>query len=149
MEQRQPMLTACKRVAASAALLLLAVAWPTAQASTQYEVAADLADETLADETNVLADRASSSPALFLVPRAEAAIREAFEVTQSAAENSPDEESAQTVATSPMAKTKSPADATDINESQTEAPLGMNTRLPGVSEKDLLLFKKQMYRKDI
>ena len=144
MEQRQPMLTAYKRVAASAALLLLAVAWPTAQASTKYEVAADLADET-----EVLADRASSSPALFLVPRAEAAIREAFEVTQSAAENSPDEESAQTVATSPMAKTKSPADATDINESQTEAPLGMNTRLPGVSEKDLLLFKKQMYRKDI
>jgi len=144
MAQRQPMLTAYKRVAASAALLLLAVAWPTAQASTKYEVAADLADET-----EVLADRASSSPALFLVPRAEAAIREAFEVTQSAAENSPDEESAQTVATSPMAKTKSPADATDINESQTEAPLGMNTRLPGVSEKDLLLFKKQMYRKDI
>ncbi|MCH8100123.1 MAG: hypothetical protein IIB74_06770 [Proteobacteria bacterium] len=125
MAQRHPMLTAYKRVAASAALLLLAVAWPTAQASTQYEVAADLADETAA------------------------AIREAFEVTQSAAENSPDEESAQTVATSPMAKTKSPADATDINESQTEAPLGMNTRLPGVSEKDLLLFKKQMYRKDI
>ena len=144
MAQRQPMLTACRRVAASAALLLLAVAWPTAQASTKYEVAADLADET-----EVLADRASSSPALFLMPRAEAAIREAFEVTQSAAENSPDEESAQTVATSPMAKTKSPADATDINESQTEAPLGMNTRLPGVSEKDLLLFKKQMYRKDI
>ncbi len=144
MAQRQPMLTAYKRVAASAALLLLAVAWPTAQASTKYEVAADLADET-----EVLADRASSSPALFLVPRAEAAIREAFEVTQSAAENSPDEESAQTVATSPMAKTKSPADATDINESQTEAPLGMNARLPGVSEKDLLLFKKQMYRKDI
>jgi len=144
MAQRQPMLTAYKRVAASAALVLLAVAWPTAQASTKYEVAADLADET-----EVLADRASSSPALFLMPRAEAAIREAFEVTQSAAENSPDEESAQTVATSPMAKTKSPADATDINESQTEAPLGMNTRLPGVSEKDLLLFKKQMYRKDI
>ena len=144
MAQRQPMLTACRRVAASAALLLLAVAWPTAQASTKYEVAADLADET-----EVLADRASSSPALFLMPRAEAAIREAFEVTQSAAENSPDEESAQTVATSPMAKTKSAADATDINESQTEAPLGMNTRLPGVSEKDLLLFKKQMYRKDI
>ena len=144
MAQRQPMLTACRRVAASAALLLLAVAWPTAQASTKYEVAADLADET-----EVLADRASNSPALFLVPRAEAAIREAFEVTQSAAENSPDEESAQTVATSPMAKTKSAADATDINESQTEAPLGMNTRLPGVSEKDLLLFKKQMYRKDI
>lgn len=144
MAQRQPMLTAYKRVAASAALLLLAVAWPTAQASTKYEVAADLADET-----EVLADRASSSPALFLVPRAEAAIREAFEVTQSAAENSPDEESAQTVATSPMAKTKSAADATDINESQTEAPLGMNTRLPGISEKDLLLFKKQMYRKDI
>ncbi|MCH7537190.1 MAG: hypothetical protein IID57_04995 [Proteobacteria bacterium] len=125
MAQRQPMLTAYKRVAASAALLLLAVAWPTAQASTKYEVAADLADETAA------------------------AIREAFEVTQSAAENSPDEESAQTVATSPMAKTKSPADATDVNESQTEAPLGMNTRLPGVSEKDSLLFKKQMYRKDI
>lgn len=125
MEQRHPMLTACRRVAASAALLLLAVAWPTAQASTQYEVAADLADETAA------------------------AIREAFEVTQSAAENSPDEESAQTVTTSPMAKTKSPADATDVNESQTEAPLGMNTRLPGVSEKDSLLFKKQMYRKDI
>lgn len=141
MAQRQPMLTAYKRVAASAALLLLAVAWPTAQASTKYEVAAD--------ETEVLADRASSSPALFLVPSAEAAIREAFAVTQSAAENSPDEESAQTVATSPMAKTKSAADATDINESQTEAPLGMNTRLPGVSEKDLLLFKKQMYRKDI
>ena len=144
MEQRQPMLTACRRVAASAALLLLAVAWPSAQASTKYEVAADLADET-----EVLADRASSSPALFLVPGAEAAIREAFEVTQSAAENSPDEESAQTVATSPMAKTKSPADATDINGSQTAAPLGMNTRLPGISEKDLLLFKKQMYRKDI
>ena len=144
MEQRQPMLTACRRVAASAALLLLAVAWPSAQASTKYEVAADLADET-----EVLADRASSSPALFLVPGAEAAIREAFEVTQSAAENSPDEESAQTVATSPMAKTKSAADATDINGSQTAAPLGMNTRLPGISEKDLLLFKKQMYRKDI
>lgn len=149
MALRQPMLKACKRVAASAAILVLASAWHTAQASANHEVAAGLADESLAEESAVLVDHASSSIAMLLAPRAEAAIREAFEVTQSAAENSPDEESAQTVATSPMAKTKSAADATDINESQTEAPLGMNTRLPGVSEEDLLLYKKQMFRKDI
>ena len=149
MALRQPMLKACKRVAASAAILVLASAWHTAQASANHEVAAGLADESLAEESAVLVDHASSSTALLLAPGAEAAIREAFAVAQSASEDSAGEESAQTIAKSPMAKAKPSADATDANESQTEAPLGMNTRLPGVSEKDLLLFKKQMYRKDI
>lgn len=143
MAERQPMPKASKNIAASAAILLLAALY-TAPASANQEVAAGLTDETEA-----LAGRDSISPTGFLAPRAAAAIRDAFRVAQSVSESSPDVASAQTIATPPMAEAKPSADATDVDDSQTDTPLGMNTRLPGVSEKDLLLYKKQMYRKDI
>ncbi len=143
MAERQPILKARKSIAASAAILLLA-AWYAGPASANQEVAA-----SLTDETEILADRDSESPARFLVPRAEAAIRDAFKDAQSVSESSPDVDSAQTIATPPMVEAKSSADATHVENSQTETPHGINTRLPGVSEKDLLLYKKQMYRKDI
>ncbi len=143
MAGRQSMSKAHKNIAASAAILLLA-AWYTTPANANQEVAA-----SLTDETEILAEHYSYSPARFLVPRAEAAIRDAFKVAPSVSESSPDFDSAQTIASPPMAEAKSPADAAGIDDGQTETPHGMKTRLPGVSEKDLLLYKKQMYRKDI
>ena len=143
MAERQSMSKARRNIAASAAILLLA-AWYTLPANANQEVAA-----SLTDETEILADSDSYSPARFLIPRAEAAIRDAFKVTQSLSDSGPDVDSAQTIATPPMAEAKSPADTTGVEDGQTEIPHFMNTRLPGVSEEDLLLYKKQMFRKDI
>ena len=137
MAERQFMLKAHKTFAASAAVLML-VAWLSVPAIASHEVAPGLADKNA-----VLVERESESPAPFLTskvlapkvlaPRAEAAIREAFKAAS----------------VPPLAKAKSSADATSVDPSRAETPLGMNTRLPGVSEKDMLLYKKQMYRKDI
>jgi len=144
MAARQTMLKAYKTFAASAAVLML-VAWLTVPAIASHEVAPGLADK---NEALVKLERESESPALFLrpkvltpdvlAPRAEAAIREAFKA-----------ESTEATPVPPLAKAKPSADASNVDHSRAETPLGMNTRLPGVSEKDMVLFKKQMYRKDI
>ena len=143
MAARQSMPQAYKRLAASAVVLMLA-AWqagPANAASNSHILSEEVADATLhipnSKLTTEIADREATenddAPTRLLAPRAEAAIREAFKA----------------VATTPMAEAKSSPEATEVDDVPAETPRGMNTRLPGVSEKDLSLFRKQMYRKDI
>ena len=139
MAERQSMPQAYKRLAASAAVLML-VAWqvgPAHAASNSHIPSDAVADATLlipdSNLTTEIADRGLESPTRLLAPRAEAAIREAFKAA----------------ATTPMAEAKLSPDATEVDDAVPETPHDMNTRLPGVSEEDLSSFRKQMYRKDI
>ena len=143
MADGQPMQRAFRNFAASAAVLLLAT-WYALPAMASNEVAA-----SLTDKTEGLAERESESQTRFLAPRAEAAIRKAFAVAQGVPHASSDSRSPQAAAVPPLAEADSSADATGADDSRDVSPAGMNTRLPGVSEKDLLLYKKQMYRRDI
>jgi hypothetical protein len=75
----------------------------------------------------------TTPPGNLLAPRASAAIRNAFMSSH----------------TPPMAGTDAkPVSASEDDES-TVPDSGMNTELPGVSDSDLVRFKKQMYRRDI
>ena len=78
-------------------------------------------------------DEIEATPSSLLAPRAAEAIRNAFMSSH----------------TPPMigADTK-PASASESDES-TVPDAEMNTELPGVSDEDLLRYKKQMYRRDI
>ena len=68
-----------------------------------------------------------------LAPRASAAIRNAFISSH----------------TPPLVGADAkPVSASEDDESTVPDP-GMNTKLPGVSDEDLLRYKKQMYRRDI
>lgn len=84
-----------------------------------------------------------------LVPRAEAAIREAFDESEPLATEAVDVDLIKTVLRAPMAGTESESEsgvATDVShEPQPE----MKTQLPGVTENDLSNFKKEMFRRDI
>jgi len=68
-----------------------------------------------------------------LAPRAAAAIRNAFMLSH----------------TPPMVGTEAKPVSTSEDEDSTVPDSGMNTELPGVSDEDLLRYKKQMYRRDI
>jgi len=143
MADGQPMQKAYRNFAASAAVLLLAT-WLAVPAIASHEVAA-----SLTDKTEALAERESKSQTWFLAPRAEAAIREAFAFARDVPDASRDSSSPQAAAVPPLAEADSSADASGADDSRDVTPPGMNTRFPGVSEKDMLLYKKQMYRRDI
>jgi hypothetical protein len=82
-----------------------------------------------------------------LAPRAEAAIRDAFEESDRTSIDSPDADISSTVLAPPMAGTESKPEASDDNG---ENPVsGMNTMLPGVSDDLSSRYKKQMFRRDI
>jgi hypothetical protein len=82
-----------------------------------------------------------------LAPRAEAAIRDAFEESDRFSIDSPDVNASRAVLAPPMAGMDSKADTTDDNG---EEPVsGMNTKLPGVSDDLSSRYKKQMFRRDI
>lgn len=68
-----------------------------------------------------------------LAPRAAAAIRDAFRLSS----------------TPPMAGTDTKPEAATDDDKSMLPDSGMNTELPGVSDEDLLRYKKQMYRRDI
>lgn len=143
MADGQPTQKAYRKFAASAAVLLL-ITWHAVPAIASQEVAA-----SLTDKTEALAERESKSQTRFLAPRAEAAIREAFAIARDVPDASRDSSSPQAASVPPLAEADSSADASGTDDSRDVTPPGMNTRLPGVSEKDLLLYKKQMYRRDI
>lgn len=119
MAERRPVQNPHRYFAASAAVLLLAAG---------YSVPA-----IAASNGALLSDDVAAATLKILAPRAKAEIREVFN----------------TAIKIPMAETKPAADATDVDRSQADAPSGLRTRLPGVSEKDWSLYRKQMYRKDI
>jgi hypothetical protein len=93
-------------------------------------------------------DIESVSSTSFLVPRAEAAIRNAFEQSDSASSNSSVLNQTNALLTPPMAGTDTKTESTD-DEKQQVPESGMNTKLHGVSDDDSSRFKKQMYRRDI
>jgi len=82
-----------------------------------------------------------------LAPRAEAAIRGAFEESDRTSIDSPDADASRTVLSPPMAGTKSKAETVDDNGENPDSR--MNTKLPGVSDDLSLRYKKQMFRRDI
>jgi len=93
-------------------------------------------------------DIESVSSASILVPRAEAAIRNAFEESDSASSDTSGLDLTNALLTPPMAGTDTKIESTDA-EKQPEPESGMNTKLPGVSDDDSSRYKKQMYRRDI
>tara|TARA_R110002096_G_scaffold117236_3_gene254155 strand:+ start:15132 stop:15647 length:516 start_codon:yes stop_codon:yes gene_type:complete len=104
---------------------------------------------TSADKPAIAIRTKMVNPASLLAPRAEAAIREAFEDSSSeSATPAPAGAFLKTTVTPPMADVETGADpVTDDTETPTES--GMTTRLPGVSDAELSRFKKQMFRRDI
>jgi hypothetical protein len=84
-----------------------------------------------------------------LVPRAAAAVRNAFEETDSADSDVPDATLTNAVLTPPMAGTESKQDSDSDSDVGPQSDSGMNTKLPGISDDDSSRYKKQMYRRDI
>jgi hypothetical protein len=99
------------------------------------------------DTASIKVDVRSASG--LLAPRAEAAIRHAFESSEMAVTDSSSTVSARLLQTPPMAGTDSKSEPTADEDSHTEQESGMNTKLPGISDDDLVRYKKQMYRRDI
>lgn len=95
-----------------------------------------------AGEESPIADVEALSPQHLLAPGVEAALSKVFEEELANPEVSADSTSA------PLAETQPDPDTLDrpLPEAKTTP---MNTRVPGVSDDDLVNFKRQMYRKDI
>jgi len=103
--------------------------------------AALIIDESGLEEHSVV------SSASFLAPRAEEAIREAFEEIDSAEGKSSDAALSDAIPSLPIAGTESKAEPAKTNDK--EVVSGMNTKLPGISDEDMTRYKKQMFRRDI
>jgi len=93
-------------------------------------------------EQSAIANVEALSPQHLLAPGVEAALRRVF------SEEIPRDEEAIESASAPLAETQPEADTLNRPLPETE-PAPMNTRVPGVSDDDLVNFKQQMYRKDI
>jgi len=92
--------------------------------------------------------KVASSESL-LVPRAAAAVRDAFEETDGTDSDAADATLTNAVLTPPMAGTESKQDSDSDSDAISESDSGMNTKLPGISDDDFSRYKKQMYRRDI
>ena len=84
-----------------------------------------------------------------LVPRAAAAVRDAFRETDSADSDVADATLTNAVLTPPMAGTKSKQNSDNDSDAGPQSDSVMNTKLPGISDDDFSRYKKQMYRRDI
>ena len=101
--------------------------------------------------SNVISDdefKIASSESL-LVPRAAAAVRDAFEEIDRTDSDVADTMLTNAVLTPPMAGTDSKADSDGDSDAGSQPDSGMNTKLPGISDDDFSRYKKQMYRRDI
>lgn len=108
-------------------------------------VSHDLPAPEIEDDTSINEIETISSSSL-LAPRAEAAIRDAFEEIDSSSQESATDLS-KTALTPPIAGTTTEVETA---REKSEGPArGMNTKLPGISDDALLRYKKQMYRRDI
>ena len=103
--------------------------------------APSIIDETGLDESSVI------SSASLLAPRAEEAIREAFEEIDSAELGSSNTALPDAKLRLPIVGTESKAESTQTDDK--EVVSGMNTKLPGISDEDMTRYKKQMFRRDI
>ena len=100
-----------------------------------------------ADTAGVEIEKAATTS--LLAPRAEAAIREAFRNNDEAAVESSKTAFSRAVLTPPMVGTDSKIEHQNDADNRARPDSGMNTRLPGVSNDAMLLYKKKMYRRDI
>lgn len=98
--------------------------------------------ETSAEKTSLLQDVALTSPKNLLAPRAEAAIRDAFQESEALLV-------VKAPMTAPMAGTKAQTETVTEEDEPEKSDLSMNTKLPGISDDDMVRYKKQMYRRDI
>ena len=100
------------------------------------------AAETSVGKTSLLENVAMSSSENLLAPRAEAAIRDAFQESEALVV-------VNSAITAPMAGTKTQTETVTEEDEPVKSDLSMNTKLPGISDDDMLRYKKQMYRRDI
>jgi len=96
----------------------------------------DLARDSVEKSTRLNQVSVTSASGL-LAPRAEAAIREAFE------------DSEELILTAPMTGAKIEVEAAVEEDNLDDTAIEMTTKLPGISDDDLSRFRKQMYRRDI
>ncbi len=95
---------------------------------------------SITDDEAIAAIEITASYSL-LAPRAEAAIRNAFDSSNA--------EVTGVAHTPPMAGTDAKSEPASHDDERAETDPVMNTRLPGISDDDFLRYKKQMYRRDI
>ncbi len=84
-----------------------------------------------------------------LLPRAEAAVRNAFKDSAHAVRISADSEWTSAVQLPPMAGADSTSASSPVKDDQSGPITPLNTRLPGISDEVLSRYKQQMYRRDI
>jgi hypothetical protein len=138
-------------LAAICAVPALAATSPRMPCSEAREATLDVPDNALitasvSHDTPIEEIEVSSSTSM-LAPRAEAAIRDAFDESDSAATVPAEIELSIAVMIPPMAGTDSKTKPADENDEKSVS--GMNTKLPGISDDAMLRYKKQMYRRDI
>lgn len=109
-------------------------------------VSQDASAPTSKDEPSIDPIKVVASTNL-LAPRAEAAIRDAFEESDPTSIDSPHADVSRALLAPPMAGRKSTAETNDDNGEEPDP--GMNTKLPGVSDELFSRYKKQMFRRDI
>ncbi len=97
------------------------------------------------DKNAGLEEVSASSASDLLAPRAEAAIRDAFEDSEEASLTS----TITVPVAAPMAGAETKTDAAAEEDDQDDRKIEMTTKLPGISDDDLSRYRKQMYRRDI
>lgn len=101
------------------------------------------------DATSAAMELNELAPERLLAPQAEQAIRDAFDDNQNERRTLLRQPLFQKISSAPLVETDDElSDEADQEDVEETAP-SMNTRLPGISDADLLLYKKQMYRRDI
>jgi len=84
-----------------------------------------------------------------LTPRAAAAIREVFENSDTFDMTPSSTDAASDALPSPLLDTGSKPAVSEKANSDVDTESAMNTKLPGISDEELIRYKKQMYRRDI
>jgi hypothetical protein len=85
----------------------------------------------------------------FLTPRAAAAIRDAFKNSDEVDATPSSMDVASATRPSPLVGTSSKPAASEKTDRNVDTESAMHTKLPGISDEDLVRYKKQMYRRDI
>lgn len=169
--KRQQSLAAISRIAALAAVISLSPSAviaattaaipceestaPSLQVTVQELVSRNLnhsVSVSIVKSEDAVRESKAVSTMRVLVPRAEAAIRDAFDEAQNdsvSLRNEAPQLLRDISLKSPFAGAPSKAIKPQEKTQSIEAEPGMNTKLPGVSDDDLSRYKKQMYRRDI
>ncbi len=111
------------------------------------ELAAELVSHSASSAKNEEMNSAANES--LLAPLAEAAIRDAFSKSENMSRAATAPITVNAISTPPMAGTDAKSEIVEDSDDKVESDTVMNTRLPGISDDDLLRYKKQMYRRDI